>query len=871
MSSNITPPPRLLAFFRWFIHPDFREEIEGDLHERYFEYQEELGMQRAWWRLLFDILTLFRPALWRPLTVHFFGITIMLRQNLKISFRNLRRNRSFSLLNILGLACGLAVFLLIGLWIRQELNFDNRFAERDRIGRILQHRFVGETKATWWSNTHPVADVLRNEYDHLFDLIARSTWQESATLGMGEDEVDASGLFMDPDGPSLLELDLQEGTARVLTNPDQVLLSVSTAEKLLGTSPEVGTTFELRGQPVQLGGVFADLPEDCSFSELEFVASWELFKQLDDWVQTMPNPWYGNAYQTLVRLAPEETFENASEKIVGIYQQYSTYAPEEIAAKPELFVFPMRNWHLRSDFENGQAAGGLIDNLRLFGIIGLAVLLLACINFINLSTARAERRSREVGVRKAIGSRRHQLVGQFLVESVVLALLSFVFATILAAVLRSSFNEWAQAEIPSFWLNPFFWGFGLLITLATGFLSGIYPAVYLSAFSPIAALRGRPAQSHRRNWGRQSLVVFQFTIAVGLIVGVLIVNRQIQFGKDRARGYDSNQLVMTILGEEAFLEHWKVVEDQLLNSPAIEAVARASSPVTEVWATNSGYDWPGKDPEQGVGFAATSISPTYGATVDWKLLDGRNFSPDLASDTSAFLVNTAAVKHMELSEPVGTVMRWDGEPFTIIGVVDDIVVDSPFGDVRPHIYYMGRSNQQILHLRLSEDQPASAGLLALEDALQAQVPDHVLESRFVDESFARKFATEERLAALARFFTVLAIIISCLGLLGLAAYLAERRRKEMSIRKVLGATALSLWQLLSQDFVRLILAAAVIGVPLSWYLLNRWLEQFSHRTNIPISAFLLAVGLTLGISLVVVSSQTIRAALRNPVEDLSAE
>ncbi len=871
MSKDHTPPSALLTFIRWFIHPDYREEIEGDLRERYSEYLEQWGNRRAWWQLLFDVLTLFRPALWRPLTVHPLGITIMLRQNLKISFRNLRRNRSFSLLNILGLACGLAVFLLIGLWIRQELNFDGHFAERERIGRVQQHRFVGEGKATWWSTAHPVADVLREEYNHLFDLIVRSTWQQSATLGKGEAEIDAEGIFTDPQGPELLELDLQQGSILALENPDQVLLSVSTAERLLGKKPAVGTTFELRGEPVQLGGVFTDLPEDCSFSGLGFLATWEFYKQWDDWVQTMPDPWYGNAYQTFVRLAPGQTYENASKKITGIYQQYSTYAPEEIAAKPELFVFLMSHWHLRSDFENGQAAGGLIDNLRLFGIIGLAVLLLACINFINLSTARAERRSREVGVRKTIGSRRHQLVGQFLVESIVLAMLSFAVATVLAAVLRSSFNEWAQADIPSFWVNPFFWGFGLAITLGTGMLSGVYPAFYLSAFSPITALRGRSVSTNNRNLGRQALVVFQFTIAIALIVGVLIVNRQIQYGKNRDRGYNSNQLVMTMLGEEAFYEHWTVIEEQLIGSPAIESVSRASSPITEAWATNSGYDWPGKDPDQAVGFEATSISPAFGETVGWRLLFGREFSAELASDTNTFIVNTAAVEHMGLDEPVGTIMRWDGAPYTIIGVVDDIVMDFPFDDGRPHIYYMGRSLQQVLHLRLAENRPASEGLLALEEALKAQVPDHVLETRFADESFVRKFATEERVAALARFFTVLAIVISCLGLLGLAAYLAERRRKEMSIRKVLGATALSLWQLLSQDFMRLILAAALVGIPLSWYLLSRWLEQCAYRTDIPISAFVLSVGLTLGVSLLVISSQTVRAALRNPVEDLSRE
>lgn len=870
MDHHPTPPKRLLQFFRWFIHPDFLEEIEGDLRERYFDYAQRTNDRKAWWLFLRDILTLFRPSLWRPLTVHPLGITIMLRQNLKISFRNLRRNRSFSVLNICGLALGLAVFLLIGLWIRQEMSFDRHFAERERIGRVQQHRFVGEEKATWWSSTHPLADVLRAEYAPLFDLIVRSTWEETADLTIDDQELTANGLFLDPDGPDLLELKPVRG-ALSFGNPDQVLLSASVATKLFGSLPPLGTAFELRGQAVQLGGVFQDFPEDCSFVAVEYLAAWELFAQIDDWVTGMPDPWYSNAYQTLVRLAPEQDFAAASQQISGIYQQYATYAPEEIAAKAEAFIHPMADWHLRSDFENGQSTGGLIDNLRLFGLIGLAVLLLACINFINLSTARAERRSREVGVRKTIGSRRHQLIGQFMVESLVLAGLAFALGTIVAAVLRTSFNQWAQADIPSFWLDPFFWGFGFLITGVTGILSGVYPAMYLSGIAPITAIRGPQAVAPSRRWPRQLLVVFQFTIALTLIVGVFMVNRQIQFGKDRGRGYQTDQLVMTILEEDAFLEHWPVVEAQLLASPAISAVARASSPVTNVWATNSGYDWPGKDPELAVGFAATSVQPEYGATVGWELLQGRNFSTVLATDSSAFIINEAAVRFMNLDEPVGTVMRWDGKPFTIIGVVGDILVDSPFGEIRPHIYQMGNSEHRVLHLRLADRQAASDGLLALEAALQEQVPGHILESRFVDESFARKFAAEERLAALARFFTILAISISCLGLLGLAAYLAERRRKELSIRKVLGASNLSLWQLLSQDFVRLILLAAVVAIPLSWYLMRQWLRQFTYQTDLPAYIFILAVGLTLAISLLVISSQTIRAALRNPVEDLAAE
>ncbi len=870
MDHHPTPPRRLLQFFRWFIHPDFLEEIEGDLTERYSEYAQSTNNRKAWWLFLRDILTLFRPSLWRPLTVHPLGITIMLKQNLKISFRNLRRNRSFSLLNIAGLALGMAVFLLIGLWIRKELRFDHHFAERDRIGRVQQHRFLGEEKGTWWSSTHPMADVLRAEYAPLFDLIVRSTWEESADLTIDDNELSATGLFLDPDGPALLELQPATG-ALSFANPDQVLLSESAATRLFGRLPSVGTAFELRGQAVQVGGVFKDLPKDCSFVDVEFLAAWELFAQIDDWVTGMPDPWYSNAYQTLVRLAPKQNFESASRQISGIYQQYATYAPEEIAAKAEAFIHPMADWHLRSDFENGQSAGGLIDNLRLFGLIGLAVLLLACINFINLSTARAERRSREVGVRKTIGSRRHQLIGQFMVESIVLAGLAFGLGTIVATILRTSFNEWAQADIPSFWLDPFFWGFGLLITFVTGVLSGVYPAFYLSGISPITAIRGPQAAAPARRWPRQLLVVFQFTIALTLIVGVFMVNRQIQFGKDRSRGYDSNQLVMTILEEDAFLEHWSVVEDQLLASPAVSHVARASSPVTNVWATNSGYDWPGKDPELAVGFAATSVKPEYGATVGWELLQGRNFNEELSTDSSAFIINKAAVEFMNLEEPVGTVMRWDGKPFTIIGVVGDILVDSPFGDIRPHIYQMGNSEHRVLHMRIADGLVPSDGLLALEEALQTQVPGHILESRFVDESFARKFAAEERLASLARFFTILAIVISCLGLLGLAAYLAERRRKELSIRKVLGASNLSLWQLLSQDFVRLVLLASLVAVPLSWYLMRQWLQQFTYQTDLPAYIFVLAVGLTLGISLLVISSQTIRAALRNPVEDLGTE
>lgn len=532
----------------------------------------------------------------------------------------------------------------------------------------------------------------------------------------------------------------------------------------------------------------------------------------------------------------------------------------------------MSRWHLYSHWDKeGNQTGGQIEYVWLFALIGVFVLLLACINFMNLSTARSEKRAREVGIRKAIGSLRSQLIGQFFGESLLVVFAALLVAVLLVELGLPWFNDIAGKRMTVLWLNPVFWL--LLVSFAglTALLAGSYPALYLSSFQPVQVLKGTFRAGRYASVPRKVLVTIQFTVSVTLIIGTMIVYRQIQYTKNRPVGYSRDGLVMVQMKSPDFHQKYDVLKNQLTTSGLIAGISQSSGPVTGVWSSNGGFDWQGKDPALDAEFATNWVTEGFGELVGWHILQGRDFDPRLATDSVSVLINESGVRFAGLKNPVGTILKWEGREYPIIGVVQDLIQDSPYKPVRPGLFFRNPKEVSWMVLKLNPSLPVSDAIARMERIFRQVIPAAPFDYQFVDDAFAKKFADEERIGKLAAFFASLAIFISCLGLFGLASFTAEQRTKEIGIRKVLGASVLNLWGLLSKDFVGLVILSCSIAVPLAWYGMANWLQKYEYRTDIAWWVFALAAIGALAITLLTVSYQAVRAAMMNPVKTLKAE
>ena len=596
---------------------------------------------------------------------------------------------------------------------------------------------------------------------------------------------------------------------------------------------------------------------------------WQLWLIQNPWVKQMDNPWGSNFSQTFVQIADNADMEKVSKKIKNVKMDNSN--ADERKYKWEVFLQPMRKWNLYNEFKHGVNTGGNIRYVRLFSIIGIFVLILACINFMNLSTARSGKRAREVGIRKAIGSMRWQIIRQFFIESYVVVLLAFILALALVALLLPLFNDVAGKKMSMPWDNTGFWLISITFIFITGLLSGSYPAFYLSSFQPLKVLKGTFKVGKGAAIPRRLLVVLQFTVSVMLIIGTIIVYQQIQYAKNRPIGYSRNGLINMSL-EPEIKQHFVALRTELKNAGAIEEMTASNSPLTGVWNTNGGFDWEGKDPNLAVAFPNNAVTYDFGKAVKWTIKDGRDFSRTFATDSVAFIINESAAKFLGFKDPVGKILKWEGVPYTIIGIVKDIMQESPFYPVRPTLYHVSSyDNLFTLIMRLNPQKSASASLKIIEQTLKKYTPDVPFDYNFINEDFGSKFSAEERIGKLSSYFAVLAVFISCLGLFGMASFVAEQRTKEIGIRKVLGASVINLWRLLSTEFVLLVLLSCIIAAPIAYYYLDDWLTNYDYRINISWEVFAIASLLALFITLVTVSFQAIKAAIANPVKSLRTE
>jgi putative ABC transport system permease protein len=791
----------------------------------------------------------------------------MLQNYIKTAWRNLKKGKLFSFINIAGLSIGMAVTMIIGIWVWDELSFDKSFKNYDRIGQAWQFVKFDVEKVSYNSLPVPLAEELRTKYPDI-EAASVSTYNRNAILGTTDKKISKSGMYAEAALPEMLTLKMLSGSRNALKDMNSILIAESLAKILFADQNPINRIIRLDNKTnVQVAGVYKDLPDNSSFKDVSFFTTWQLFTTLDPYAKSAADKWDENSFQLFVQLREGASFAKVSAAIKDIRMKRDNPP----AYKPEFFIHPMSKWHLHGDFKNGVNTGGLIRHVRLFGIAGVFVLLLACINFMNLSTARSEKRAKEVGIRKTIGSLRKQLVFQFFSESLLMAFIAFIFCLAIVQLALPFFNEVANKNMSMPWMNMYFWMMAVGFCLITGLIAGIYPALYLSSFKPIKVLKGTFSAGRFAATPRKAMLVFQFSVSIILIIGTIVVYRQIQFAKDRPTGYNNDRLIEVNMMTPEIRKNFEVLRTELLNSGYIKDISRSMGSVTEDYGGTTAVNWKGKVPDSKPLVMAGRITHNYGRTLGWNLLAGRDFSENYGMDSLAMVINQSAAKLMGFKDPLKETVKLGDKNYQVIGVVDDIVKFSPFDAIKPTIFIIDVGSTNLMNIRIASEVPISTALAKMEPIFKTHNPEAPFEYKFVDEQYAYKFYTESRVARLAGFFAALAIFISCLGLFGLASYIAEQRTREIGVRKVLGATVVSLWKLLSKDFVLLVVISMLIATPFAWYFMNSWLENYEYRIKVVWWIFGVTGSGVLLLTLVMVSYQSIKVALVNPVKSLRAE
>ncbi|MEO6288072.1 MAG: ABC transporter permease [Dyadobacter sp.] len=790
----------------------------------------------------------------------------MLRNYFKIAFRILLKNKGYSAINIGGLSVGMAVATLIGLWVYDELSFDKNHKNYDRVAQVRQFVKFDVEKAMYDVMPIPLAEELRSKYAE-FESVSLSKGQ-SYILTSGEKKFSKTGSAVEPAFTDIMSVKMLAGTRAGLAEVNSILLSKSLAGAFFGNDNPINKLISIDNkQTVRVTGVYDDFPENSSFKEVYFLTPWRLLIAMDAGAKRSQDQWDENSYQIYAQLKSGADFGVVSGKIKDIRVNRA----DPPGYKPEFFLHPMHDWHLRSDFKDGKQVGGLIEFVWLFGTIGFFVLLLACINFMNLSTARSEKRAKEVGIRKAIGSMRSQLINQFFSESMLVAVLSFVLSLLLSFLALSFFNEVAEKKISIPWTNPLFWAIGIGFSLMTGVIAGSYPALYLSSFQPLKVLKGTMRAGRFAAIPRQVLVVLQFTVSVTLIIGTIVVFRQIQFAKNRPVGYTRNGLIEVSMNTPELYGHYDAMRNDLLNTGAVREMSQSSGSVTVQYGGTTNVSWEGKAHGTQPLVMSNFVTHDYGKAIGWTMVQGRDFSRAFSADSAAIIINESAVKLMGFKNPLESFVTWDSRPYKVIGVTRNMIKENPFSPTNPSFFLLNYRNVSVINISLAPDQSTSESLAKVQGVFAKYNPTSPFVYNFVDQEYAKKFGEEERIGKLTVFFAVLAVFISCLGLFGLASFVAEQRVKEIGIRKVLGASVANLWQMLSTDFVVLIIISCVIAGPIAWYFMSGWLQNYAYHDELSWWIFA-ATGLgALVVTLLTVSYQAIRAALLDPVKSLRSE
>ncbi|PPL02993.1 ABC transporter permease [Parapedobacter indicus] len=797
----------------------------------------------------------------------------MLQNNFKIAWRNLKRDKGFSIINIIGLTIGLMAATAIALWIQSELTYDRFYSKTDRLYEVFTSDEFQGGKHAWGQTPAILGPTLAAEYPEVEAVVRIANMGNRYVFRVGDNKFTPRGIAPDSSFFSLFDFNFIAGNPTTpLNGPNSVVLTESLAKRLFGKTSVIGQSIALDTvATLVVSAVIEDIPANSRFSDVEYFCPW-LFAEKT--IRTVSyGSWTGYNHQAYVLLRPGVELQTFNEKIRTFVAAHDT-DPTNTA---HIFLHPAAKWHLYNKSENGQMVAGRLNTVRLFIVIGVFILLLACINFTNLSTARSEKRAKEVGVRKVVGARRNSLVVQFLTESIFLSVIAGLLAVTLLIPVLPFFSELISRELSLSAIHPVFWLCFALFLLFTGIVAGIYPALFLSSFQPVKTLKGRLGLLRGTFTPRKVLVVLQFTFSVTLISCTLIIVRQIEYVQNRDNGYDKNNLVYAALNGEAG-KNYALIKQELLDKGAATAITKTIGPITRHTTNSWNFSWPNSKPEDhDLVFEGLSSDADFVKTMQVALVTGRDIDVyQFPTDSNAVLLNETAVKRMGLKDPLGAeLVRNAGKAYEerwhVVGVVKDFINQSPYDAIEPLIVYGPAGYFSYMHIRLNPDRATAENLAIAEAAFHKFNPYYPFEYTFVDEAYGRKFAEEQRIATLTALFAAIAILIACLGLFGLAAFTAQQKTKEIGIRKVLGASIAGIVTLLSKDFIKLVCLAIVIASPIAWWAMHNWLEDFDYRIEVEWWLFVLTGFAALAIALLTVSWQAIRAAVANPVESLRDE
>ncbi|MES1221060.1 MAG: ABC transporter permease [Bacteroidota bacterium] len=785
----------------------------------------------------------------------------MIKNYFKIAWRNLFRNKAFAFTNLLGLTIGMTCTLFILLWVQDELGYDKFHKNYDNTYKVIANRDFNNQIFTDPNMVLPLAKTIEAEIPEVKNATV-ITYPQDLIMANGDTKVKKTGYFVNEKFFDVFTWKFLQGSAATaLNDPNNIVLTRSAAKVFFGNADPINKILRIDNtRDAKVTAVVEDVPGNSTL-QYDFLMP---FNYNDEGTKRSMENWQNSSWAVYLQVAPGTDMKLLDKKISDLKSKrdpndkISTY-----------FTFPMSKWRLYSDFKDGKNTGGMIEYVRLFSIIGIIILLIACVNFMNLSTARSERRAKEVGIRKTLGSDKRQLLIQFFLESMILAFIAFVFSIAFLYLLMPGFNSLVDKKLSLPIDQLYFWAASLAIVVFTGCVAGSYPAIYLSSFNPIKVLKGTFATGKKAVLPRHILVVAQFVISILLISATVIIYQQIQHIKNREIGYNPDNLIM-IPATDATQKNFTVIKNELLKTGMISSVTRSSSPITAIWWKSPSPHWEGQPENMNIIFSGLSTDIDFTKTIGIKMLEGKDFSGTPA-DTSSMILNKAAIEATGIKNPVGKQMRYGRTTYTIIGVADNVVMESPFKPVDPLMIYYSADNININSIRLNKDISPQKALAAIEPIFKRNNPAYPFEYQFVDQEFGKKFIAEELISKLTNIFAGLAIFICCIGLAGLASFTIEKRFREIGIRKVLGASVQQVLTLISKEFLKLVLIAFLIAVPVTWWGMNDWLQKYTYHIDISIWLFVAVGFMVLLLTLIVVCLNTIRAALANPVKSLRTE
>jgi putative ABC transport system permease protein len=788
----------------------------------------------------------------------------MFKNYVLVTLRNLRKNGIYSFINIAGLSIGIACSLMIMLWVFDELSFDRFQPKLKNLYQVNVNGFFDGKVNTWNSVPLPTYEGLKTENSHIVNTCI-ADWGGDHLLTVGENGIRKKGYYASEEFLMMFQFPMVKGNpSKVLSEPYSIAISESTAKAMFGDKEPINQVIRLDNlDELKVTGVFKDVPKNSSF-QFDCLLPWKL-NETRDWVKRNKNNWGNYSFQVYAELNDPASVKQVDNKISDLLTRHG-----EKDFRHDLFLYPMERWRLYYNFENGKEEGGQVYYVQMFTIIAIFVLIIACINFMNLSTARSERRAREVGIRKSVGSGRFELIWQFLGESIFISFIACTISVLLAQVLMPFYNKLVEKQLFINYGSLQFWIFIIGLMFFTGVISGSYPAFYLSSFQPVKVLKGKIQVGKSASLPRRILVTLQFGFSILLIIGTIVIYQQIQHVKARDLGYAQENLI-TIEDTREIAKNYKVLKQELLRSGVVNSVTKSNSAITEI-NSNNFLGWPGKPESQKVIFATISTDYDYTKTMGIKVLQGRDFSEAFKSDSSAILINKAGLDLMNLKEPLGQMLDLWGSKRTLIGIVDDVLMGSPYTPVKPMFVVLNPEWVNAVTVRLEKTNDLPGSLKKVEEIFKKYNPAYPFEYNFADVEFAKKFTTINMTSRLASLFASLAIVITGLGLFGLAAFTAEQRTKEIGIRKVMGASIKSLVGLMSKDFSILVIMAFLISSPIAWWLLTKFiLEKYPYHIAIAWWVFPLTGVVALAFALAIVSTQALRAARANPVNSLRNE